>query len=92
MVRFHPSQGPIEKATRNNLERGDEPQRVKLYREHRLDTEIVFQLFTGRAVIFPGKVSFHHSLHLIKRQAESEIYTFWKVFSIENTISGQKYS
>ena len=67
-------------------------QRVKLYRAHRLNTEIVFQLFTGRAVIFPGKVQFHHSLHLIKRQAESEIYTFWKVFSIENTISGQKYS
>ena len=65
---------------------------VKLYRAHRLNTEIVFQLFTGRAVIFPGKVQFHHSLHLIKRQAESEIYTFWKVFSIENTISGQKYS
>ena len=42
MVRFHPSQGPIEKATRNHLERGDEPQRVKLYREHRLDTEIAF--------------------------------------------------
>ena len=73
------------------MEWGEITQRVKLYCE-RTDLTRYFQLFTGRAVIFPSKAPFHHSLHRIKRQAKSEIYTFWKVFSIENTISGQKYS
>ena len=73
------------------MEWGEITQRVKLYYE-RTDLTRYFQLFTGRAVIFPSKAPFHHSLHRIKRQAKSEIYTFWKVFSIENTISGQKYS
>ena len=38
--------------------------RVKLYREHRLDTEIVFPEMDGKTVTFPSKAPFHYKLYL----------------------------
>ena len=46
------------------MEWGEIPQRVKLYSERTDSTRLYFQLFTGRAVIFPGKAPFHYKLHL----------------------------
>ena len=98
MVRFHPSQGPIEKATRNHLFHSWEWSGVINPNVSSCTASVLtwhgnYFFDCGRqSVIFPIKAPFHHSLHRIKRQAKSEIYTFWKVFSIENTISGQKYS
>ena len=44
---------PFNSISENGVER------VKLYREYRLDTKIVFSI-----VIFPSKAPFHHKLHL----------------------------
>ena len=96
MVRFHPSQGPIEKATRNHLFHSWEwsgviNPNVPSCTESTARHGNCFSIVRAESSYFREK-PFHHKRPLQKRQAKSEIYTFWKVFSIENTISGQKYS
>ena len=70
MVRFHPSQGPIEKATRNHLFHSWEwsgvinPNVSSCTASVLTWHAIVFSIVDGKTVLFPGKAPFHHKLHL----------------------------
>ena len=54
--------------------------RIKLYREHRLDTEIVFPEMDGKTVTFPSKAPFHYKFTFKKGKLKVKFTLFGKYF------------